>query len=515
MSTAPSTSSESVDRVDAVVIGAGFGGLASALALAEAGLSVRLHERLKYPGGCASTFERQGYRFEAGATLFSGLSEDQLFGRWIARYGLDVPVDWIDPIVEFRSPGRRLVVERRRGGLLDALCAEPGAPADALRAFFAEQRKVADVLWDVLDEPALLPPWNVGALFEHAKRLPRYTALLPHVGRPLLRSLARFGLDTYEPLVSYLDGLCQITVQCGVAEAEAPFAMGTMDYYYRGTGHVRGGIGTLAWGLVDALTAAGGEARLADGVTGLRRDGDDWLVSSRSGATRARHVVANMLPHDVDRLLGDGGASTGRLRRALRRVASRVDDGWGAAMLYLAARPPASADGQAHHVELVQDTSAPFLEGNHLFCSISGALDEGRAPDGQRTMTVSTHVPMAKLAALPDADVGPYIADVQQRMREGLAALAPEWWEGVTHELTASPRTFERFTGRHRGLVGGIPRRAGFLPYLRLLDAPRSRGLHVVGDSVFPGQSTLASALGGVRTAARITGRDTTPAPVA
>lgn len=501
--TAPTTPS---DTVDAVVVGAGFGGLAAALRLAEDGLSVRLHERLKYPGGCASTFERQGYRFEAGATLFSGLSEDRLFGRWIARYGLDVPIDWIDPIVEFRSPGRRLVVERRRGALLEALCAEPDAPAEALAAFFAEQRRVADVLWDVLDEPELLPPWNAAALLEHAKRLPRYTALVPHVGRSLLRVLARYGLDTYAPLVSYLDGLCQITVQCSAAEAEAPFALGTMDYYHRGTGHVRGGIGTLAWGLVGALGAAGGEARMADGVTVLRRDGDDWLVTSRSGTVRARYVVANMLPHDVDALLERSGESPGRLRRALSRLSTRVDDGWGAAMLYLAARPPASADGQAHHVELVQDTGAPFVEGNHLFCSISGEADTGRAPDGQRTITVSTHVPMAKLASMADDEVGPYVAAVQQRMRDGLAALAPDWWGGVEHELTASPRTYQRFTGRHRGLVGGIPRRAGLLPYLRLLDAPRARGLHVVGDSVFPGQSTLAAALGGVRTAARISG---------
>ena len=50
----------------------------------------------------------------------------------------------------------------------------------------------------------------------------------------------------FTPLRTYLDALCQITVQCGATEAEAPFALGAMDYYWRGTGHVRGGIGQLA-----------------------------------------------------------------------------------------------------------------------------------------------------------------------------------------------------------------------------------------------------------------------------
>ena len=32
-----------------------------------------------------------------------------------------------------------------------------------------------------------------------------------------------------EPLRIYLDALCQITVQCGLAEAEAPLALAAMD----------------------------------------------------------------------------------------------------------------------------------------------------------------------------------------------------------------------------------------------------------------------------------------------
>ncbi|HEX8822920.1 MAG TPA: FAD-dependent oxidoreductase, partial [Archangium sp.] len=123
---------------------------------------------------------------------------------------------------------------------------------------------------------------------------------------------------------------------------------------------------------------------------------------------------------------------------------------------------------------------------------------------GHRTLTVSTHVALRTLAGKNEAERARHIATIQERMRLGLARLAPEWLENVHHELTASPRTFERFTQREGGAVGGVPRRAGLHHYRTLGPREVMDGLWLVGDSVFPGQSTLATALGGVRTAACI-----------
>ena len=51
-----------------VVIGAGVGGLAAGALLARKGAMVTVLEAQDYPGGCAATFSRNGYRFDAGAT---------------------------------------------------------------------------------------------------------------------------------------------------------------------------------------------------------------------------------------------------------------------------------------------------------------------------------------------------------------------------------------------------------------------------------------------------------------
>ncbi|MEM8884321.1 MAG: NAD(P)/FAD-dependent oxidoreductase [Planctomycetota bacterium] len=449
---------------DVLVIGAGFGGLGSALRLAEHGVDVVLCEALGYPGGCACTFKRNGHKYEAGATLFSGLGEGQLFRQWIDRYGLDVEVEWLDPVLTFRAPGYELEIPRARDVLVERFADMPGAPRQAIYNFFAEQKRVADILWSLLDDPVLLPPFDFGGFVRHLGRLPRYLPLARFAGRSVHAILKRHGLATFEPLRLYLDALCQITVQCGIKEAESTVGLATMDYYFRGTGHVRGGIGELAKGLVAAIRQVGGEVRYASPVGKLRRDGAVWVADTPRGEVRARRVVANVLPQALHHLTGE---------KPFDGLTEEVESGWGACMLYLVARD----DVGPRHLQMVLDPTQPLQEGNHLFASRT------------ETITVSTHVRIGR-SDMPA---------VQQKMREGIARMAPEW--EIVDEFTASPRTFERWTRRPGGYVGGVPRRAGQIPALRTATPD---GLHLVGDSVFPGQSTFAAALGGYKLAQKL-----------
>jgi phytoene dehydrogenase-like protein len=492
-------------NADVAVVGAGFGGLATALRLAELGADVVLCETLRYPGGCASTFTRSGYQFEAGATLFSGLREGQLFGDWNRKWSLGLQFETLDPIVELRTDLWSLAIPPDPEEFLERFSKLPGADPISVRRFFGTQREVANALWRLFDDPSLLPPLTGTSILRHLARTPSYTPVLRWIRRSLGDVVAHHRLHDWEPLLIYLDAVSQITVQAKASDAEAPFAMAAVDYFFRGTGHVHGGIGQLAWALVDAIQRAGGRVSLANRVKGIHRDGNLWRLETRKGDIHARNVVANMLPHTLAKMV------TPPLNGSLHDVERAVEDGWGAAMLYFAVDADAPDREAAHHLQLVNQREARFQEGNHVFCSISSAKETDRAPDRQRTVTASTHVPMSKLLGMSPEEQAQYVSEIQECMRETIRKRAGGLWDGLRFEATASPRTFERFTGRHLGYVGGVPRRVGLRHYRPRALFPREaeRGLYAVGDSVLLGQSTLAVALGGVRTAEAIAKRDT------
>ncbi|HMD01303.1 MAG TPA: phytoene desaturase family protein, partial [Ferruginibacter sp.] len=56
---------------NAVIIGAGVAGLASAIRLAVQGYNVQVHERNTYPGGKLNAFEKEGFHFDTGPSLFT------------------------------------------------------------------------------------------------------------------------------------------------------------------------------------------------------------------------------------------------------------------------------------------------------------------------------------------------------------------------------------------------------------------------------------------------------------
>lgn len=476
--------------VDFAIIGAGAGGLGAAITLAASGASVALLEALKYPGGCAATFERQGYRFDAGATLSAGFSEGQLFSRWQEEHGLDLTVHRLDPVMEFRTSGVQLEIPDCRQTFIERLCALDDVPEAPTRAFFAFQKQVADRLWHVIDNPHLMPPYTPRTLLSAATMGPSLIGFLPLMGKPLSAVLQRFGLLDCVPVRALCDALCQITVQCQSDEAEAPFALSAIDYLFRGTAHVMGGIGQISHEMVRSIERYGGDVSMGNRVKRLERHGQQWRIECRKGTIHAKCVIANMIPEAVCQLLGERPAS-------LRTPLSQVESGWGACMLYLGVKDGPELPSSAKHIEVVQDPHQPLPSGNHLLVSISDPRDTTRAPPGQRVVTVSTHVPMSDWKSDPQQTVN----TIHQTMRHGLNELVPEVADRIVVEMPASPRTFERFTRRPQGFVGGPPRRVGLRQYGQVFPRPIERGLWLAGDSVMLGQSVLAAATSGERIA--------------
>ena len=100
----PSTMATGHDnRPHAIVIGAGFGGLAAAIRLGARGYRVSVLERLEQPGGRAARFRQDGFTFDAGPTIVTApFVFEELWELCGQRMADDVTLTRLDPFYTLR-----------------------------------------------------------------------------------------------------------------------------------------------------------------------------------------------------------------------------------------------------------------------------------------------------------------------------------------------------------------------------------------------------------------------------
>ena len=97
------TGAQRGQRPHAVVIGAGLGGLASAIRLSVRGWRVTLLEKLDGPGGRAYVFRRDGFTFDAGPTIVTApFLFDELWALCGQRRADHVTLKSMDPFYRIR-----------------------------------------------------------------------------------------------------------------------------------------------------------------------------------------------------------------------------------------------------------------------------------------------------------------------------------------------------------------------------------------------------------------------------
>jgi phytoene dehydrogenase-like protein len=380
--------------------------------------------------------------------------------------------------------------------------------------FFRWQERTADALWDLALRTPAWPPQNLTELAQ----LTRQGWAWLYQGKLLTspRHLSHFLLDAFRPVAAHLhqaperlrqfvDGQLLIAAQASSAAANALYGAAALDLPRRGVVHLAGGMGAIAQKLAQAVRQNGGQVLYRQEVTRIVVErGRPMAVETKRGKSfPADLVVANVTPWNMARLLGDQRPPRlGALATSSPRHLAAFD-GWGAFMVYVGlAEAAIPANLPLHHQVMVRE---PLAEGNTAFLSLSPAWDKNRAPLGQRALTISTHTRLWEWWRLLTADRPAYEArkaDYAQRLLSAAEVALPQLRQAAQLILPGTPATFQRFTRRLDGWVGGFPQTSLFRAW-----GPRlSQGLWLVGDSIFPGQSTAAVALGGLRVAASVLG---------
>ncbi len=475
-----------------VVIGAGVGGLTTAALLAKDGFDVTVLEAHVYPGGCAGTFYHKGYRFDAGATLAGGFQDGGPHAIVGNLLGIEWPVRRAEPAWVIDLPDRRVV----RWGLSDPWQAERDEKLPEMRRFWKQQETVADIVWRFAGRVPAWPPANLGDVARLASKI--RPEMIPVSPLALLSFGTWLNLNRITDRASrtFIDAQLLISAQVTADRANAMYGAIAMDLPRAGAQHVIGGIGNIAKTLENALKKFGGELLYRQEVTQIipRANGTYLIKTKRNLEIEADVVVGNLTPWGLVKLLGDQAPQN------LRHETEQRGDTWGAFTVYAGVENSA-VEGISDHYQIINDYEKPLGEGNSVFISLNDPQDTSRAPQGQRTVTMSTHTKVSDWWKLSPEQYEEKRAQYQEKFLQTAEKALPNLRSGIQFIMNGTPITFQFYTRRPRGMVGGFPQTS-------LLAA---RGPHtglnnvwLVGDSVFPGQSTAGVTSGGLRVAAEV-----------
>ncbi|PSP19035.1 MAG: carotene isomerase [Cyanobacteria bacterium QS_8_64_29] len=487
---------------DAIVIGAGIGGLVAATQLAARGARILVLESYVIPGGSAGYFERDGYRFDVGASMIFGFGQQgttNLLTRALAA--VDVSLSTIpDPVqIHYHLPqGLDLRVHRDYEQFLQALIAHFPHEASGIRRFYNECWGIFNAL-NRMELRSLEEPRYLARSFAHhplaCLRLARY--LPTNVG-----DLAHRHISDLQ-LLRFIDMECYCWSVAPAARTPAINAgMVLCDRHYGGINYPQGGVGQIALALARGLERAGGEIRYKSRVRAILTQGDQaaGVRLSTGEEFRARRVISNATRWDTfEKLLPAEG-----MPRAERRWRQRYRKSPSFINLHLGVRaeciPP---ETDCHHI-LLEDWQQMEAPEGTLFVSIPTLLDSSLAPPGRHIVHAFTPSWMADWPQQSRSAYRAQKAAAAQRAIARLEQLFPGLETSIEHQEVGTPRTHQRFLNRDEGTYGPVPQRK--LP--GLLPMPFNRtavpGLYCVGDSTFPGQGLNAVAFSGVACAHRV-----------
>uniref|UniRef100_A0A8C9FIF5 All-trans-retinol 13,14-reductase n=1 Tax=Pavo cristatus TaxID=9049 RepID=A0A8C9FIF5_PAVCR len=249
------------EKLDAIVIGSGIGGLAAAVLLAKVGRRVLVLEQHGRLGGCCHAFSEKGFEFDTGIHYVGQLHDGSLW-RFLVDQLTDGQLEWapmpptFDAVV-LGEPGRDKAVRLCTGtrGYFDRLKEQfPGE-----EAAIDEFKRLVKVmgLWGWL--------WALGVL----KMLPLPLVwLLNRLG--LLSLLSPFCRMTSRSVKDVVDGLTTnaklravfsyIFPTYGVLPSKASFSLHSIlvQHYLWGAWYPKGGSGEIVFRTIPIIQKAGG-----------------------------------------------------------------------------------------------------------------------------------------------------------------------------------------------------------------------------------------------------------------
>lgn len=477
-----------MSKESVIVIGGGVAGLTAGSLLAHEGVPVTLLEAHHQPGGCAGTFSRGPYVFDAGATQVAGLERGGIHERLFRHLEIPLPeaalldpvclvdlLDGHDPIHLWHD-SKRWEDERKRHF--------PGS-----EIFWWLCSALHKSNWAFAVRDPVLPIrnfWDFKQLFKALGPLNLSTSLLSKLTVADLLKMTACHKD--ERLWQFLEMQLRLYSQEPLDRTAALYGATVLQMAHEPLGlwHLEGSMQKLSDHLVEGFLRDSGLMQCRHRVVGLslNNSSQQWEVdvigpTGRSMQFQASDVVCSLPPQCLLDLLPPKKGCINQYRRKLEELPQPS----GAIVFYGAINRSDIPKDCPSHLQLA------FSGYGSLFVSLSREND-GRAPLSQATLIASVFTETSHWFHLDDFEYQQkkqvFLSTIVQRIENWLK-LEPGNW---LHKELATPRSFAKWTRRPMGIVGGLGQHPSVFGPFGLSSRTPIRGLWLCGDSIYPGEGT-------------------------
>ncbi len=480
------------DSYDVVVIGGGIGGLSCAALLAREGAKVLVVEQNPFPGGYCTSFQRNGFTFDAAISSLSCCSRSGWIGEFVCSLQLDREIEFIplNPIKELIFPDFRF-----------SLCAPCGQYEEELKRRFPAEavgiERVIGALEGIFRELKSMPP-----LFDPESRR-GFASQYPYFTQYRSVTLGQL-LDEHlhdDRLKGLLCGHC---MYLGVPSSRASLiSVGgmLMGYLQDGAYQAKGGVQRLPDILSQGLKRWGGQILFSRRAIQIRTQGNRVTgVGLEDGQeVKAGAVVAAMDARQTfSRLLEGDGLVSGQRRRieAMRPSISYF-------LVYLGVDLPLEEMGVCHHIDCFStfDIESIFRtqmagefgeEATSLGIAIPTLVDPELAPKGSHVVILSCLTPYGGRTHWAGAREG-----VAQFLIQGAEKVIPGLSQHIRVQETCTPVTLERYTSNFEGAAFGWEQSPDQVGPRRLAPRTPIENLYLAGHWTCPGGGVASAVVSG------------------